>query len=209
MNLSKEETKIYRQNQYQKHKHKWFTDEALAKRKEYRDDNKEKLRLVSKSYYNKNKQKEKESAAKYYLENKQNILAYNKNWYTDNKEKFKEITKNWRMKNPEAVKKLNIQWRKLNPEKDLEIRLKARYNITLENYNEMIKVQNNCCIGCGISAKDLGKKLHIDHCHKSTKVRGLLCFNCNSILGHAKDRVIVLQNLVDYLTTDNLQKKAS
>ncbi len=43
------------------------------------------------------------------------------------------------------------------------------------------------------------KKLHVDHCHTSGKVRGLLCYNCNNGLGRFKDDIIVLKKAVDYL----------
>ncbi len=48
--------------------------------------------------------------------------------------------------------------------------------------------------GCG----NVGK-IHFDHCHKTGKARGWLCFNCNAALGHVKDRSAVLRSLADYL----------
>jgi len=43
------------------------------------------------------------------------------------------------------------------------------------------------------------KRLAVDHCHVSGKIRGLLCFHCNSSLGKMKDSVEILQNAIDYL----------
>lgn len=43
------------------------------------------------------------------------------------------------------------------------------------------------------------QKLYIDHCHKTNQVRGLLCFSCNSALGHFKDNVESLKKAIKYL----------
>lgn len=41
--------------------------------------------------------------------------------------------------------------------------------------------------------------VHVDHCHTTNDIRGLLCRHCNLLLGHAKDRVVVLQAAIRYL----------
>jgi len=54
-----------------------------------------------------------------------------------------------------------------------------RYKITPEEHQKMLIEQNNCCKICGEKPK--GKRpLAIDHCHKTGKVRGLLCYRCNT-----------------------------
>ena len=40
---------------------------------------------------------------------------------------------------------------------------------------------------------------HVDHDHMTGEVRGVLCFNCNQALGNARDDIVVLQGLIDYL----------
>ena len=63
----------------------------------------------------------------------------------------------------------------------------------------MVK-QDGCCAICGQPQKDLKRKLALDHCHVTGRVRGLLCNNCNLLLGCAKDNVYRLQSAVDYLS---------
>lgn len=85
----------------------------------------------------------------------------------------------------------NAEWRKRNKERIREqkisnsqkLRLKARYGLTLEAYQEMIVLQDNCCAIC---SKQFSEKVRsvVDHCHNSLKVRGLLCYACNTGLGH-------------------------
>ncbi len=80
--------------------------------------------------------------------------------------------------------------------------LKARYNITLEQYNSTAEKQNFKCAICG-KPDGVGtltsKRLAVDHCHRSNKIRGLLCYNCNSGLGHFKDSLGNLRNAMQYL----------
>lgn len=69
-----------------------------------------------------------------------------------------------------------------------------KYGMTLEGYNRMKKFQEN---QCGICKKE--KKLIIDHCHKTGRVRMLLCNSCNMMLGLSGDNPIILQAGVFYL----------
>lgn len=56
--------------------------------------------------------------------------------------------------------------------------LKSRFGITPEEYYKMLASQKGVCNICERSPKP-SKRLAIDHCHKTGKIRGLLCFRCN------------------------------
>ena len=62
---------------------------------------------------------------------------------------------------------------------DRKRNLKHKYGITVEEYSDMFKRQNGKCFICSVS----GKKLVVDHCHKTNEVRKLLCHGCNTVLG--------------------------
>lgn len=70
-----------------------------------------------------------------------------------------------------------------------------RYGITPEKYKEMFSNQNGKCAICN---KELDN-CHIDHCHKTNIVRGLLCIRCNMALGLLKDDINFLKNAIKYL----------
>ena len=74
-----------------------------------------------------------------------------------------------------------------------------RYGITVSDYNEMFKQQDGCCEICGKHQIHEVTRLHIDHCHLTGKVRGLLCGNCNHLLGKAQDSISILKNAIEYL----------
>lgn len=65
--------------------------------------------------------------------------------------------------------------------------LKKLYGLTLEDYNAMVCDQNGCCAICGIHQLEVEQKLHVDHNHKTGKVRGLLCPKCNLRLEPIED----------------------
>jgi Recombination endonuclease VII len=68
--------------------------------------------------------------------------------------------------------------------------------ISLDEFYEVLKNQDGKCKICN---KTSSKNLCIDHCHVTGKFRGLLCRNCNTLLGHAKDSVEILQSAISYL----------
>jgi hypothetical protein len=79
----------------------------------------------------------------------------------------------------------------------------TKYGITLEDYDEMLHSQNNCCAICGSNdAGGPGKRFTIDHNHATGEVRGLLCNNCNRALGHFQDSPRLISKALDYLYTN-------
>jgi len=78
-------------------------------------------------------------------------------------------------------------------------KLKSNYGITLEDYNIIFNSQEGRCKICTRHQMEFKKRLHVDHCHKTGKVRGLLCTKCNFGLGYLNDDVTLLTNAIEYL----------
>lgn len=76
---------------------------------------------------------------------------------------------------------------------------KSHFGITLDQYNLIFAEQNGLCLGCYKHQTACKRSLCVDHDHKTGKVRGLLCHECNSVLGYTKDNPVVLRRLADYL----------
>jgi hypothetical protein len=72
------------------------------------------------------------------------------------------------------------------------------YGITPEQFDSMLLAQDGRCFICRNNFKD-ARDTHVDHCHKSGKVRSLLCSNCNTGLGQFKDSPEILKKAADYL----------
>lgn len=92
-------------------------------------------------------------------------------------------------------------YRRVNPQSKRQIQYKRRYGITIEQFDEMRQSQNNCCAICREEFKPVRQKLaiHVDHCHDSLKVRGLLCARCNVGIGLLGDSVARLRDAIAYL----------
>lgn len=83
-------------------------------------------------------------------------------------------------------------------------RLKKTYNITINDVDNLFKQQNDCCDICGKHIKGIFKRsYYIDHDHKTGKIRGLLCRECNLLLGFALDDIKILTMAITYLEKNN------
>ncbi len=78
-------------------------------------------------------------------------------------------------------------------------KIKVAYKLDYAAYMAIYKEQEGLCAICGQSGKPFSSFLHVDHCHKTGKVRGLLCNACNFIVGQSKERIGVLENAIKYL----------
>jgi hypothetical protein len=122
-------------------------------------------------------------------------------WVKANPEKVKAQKQRTYHRHKERINRTIAKWRKKNPEYDARRFLKSKFNMTLEDYNEMLECQDNVCAIC--KQPEMGsraKRLAVDHCHVTDMNRGLLCQRCNRALGLFQDDVEVLQNAVEYLS---------
>ena len=90
------------------------------------------------------------------------------------KEYMASAQRRYRLRNPEKIKRL---YRVTN--------LKE-FGLTIEDYDQMLLKQGEVCKICEKQCSS-GKRLAVDHCHTTGKVRGLLCSRCNQGLGHFQD----------------------
>lgn len=95
------------------------------------------------------------------------------------------------------------QWYKRNKLSVKDSGLKSKYGINLEFYNKMYREQGGRCANkaCDMEfdATARSKRPHVDHDHKTLKIRGLLCQNCNIGIGCFKDNPSVLVGAAAYL----------
>lgn len=89
--------------------------------------------------------------------------------------------------------------------------LQRNYGIDLNTYKRMLKEQNHQCKVCGSEGFKMKPEhnvlLVVDHCHKTSEVRGLLCHNCNRGIGLLQDSVENLQSAIKYLEGSTTRSK--
>ena len=79
-------------------------------------------------------------------------------------------------------------------------RLKDKYGITLERYEEMLATQDGNCAIC--ERPPMCRRLSVDHDHQTGRVRGLLCGHCNLMLGWVAGNPETLQRMIGYLRSE-------
>lgn len=114
-----------------------------------------------------------------------NRLWKKRSGYKPDREKAIAASRKWQAANPEKVK---LARRRRH--------FMKQYGISLEEYEGLLKEQNGRCAACG---DELLGRNHLDHCHTTGIIRGILCSGCNVALGHAKDDVGRLKALIRYL----------
>lgn len=105
----------------------------------------------------------------------------------------------WQVNNPVLVKRTRARW--IDAGGCRRMRLNAR-GLTETQFAEMLIAQGGLCLVCRCDLGHLkrdGGRIHVDHCHRSGRVRGLLCLQCNVGLGMFRDSPALLIAAVKYL----------
>lgn len=118
------------------------------------------------------------------------------------KECDKKCTAQHQEKNPGCGVVSKRKWRRENPEKYRAERRKSvvsQYGLTVEEYDKLLEAQNGGCAICG-GVNRRGQMLSIDHCHKTGKVRGLLCAKHNLAIAGLGDTAEGVRRAAEYLS---------
>ena len=110
----------------------------------------------------------------------------------------KKCAREWHRDRPEYIRTKNAAWKGKNPRYMRDWQRKKKFGLTKEQVDQIRNSQNGLCAGCLTSLADA--KECLDHDHLTGRIRGLLCNDCNLVLGRAKDSTETLLRLVNYLT---------
>lgn len=137
--------------------------------------------------------------------NKEATKAYAKIWNEANKELCQELNRKFKANNPEKIKQYQKSFKTKNPNYFKNKHLEYSYGIPLDEYDRMYSNQHGRCCICGKHSDETHRKrLFVDHCHKTGKIRGLLCQQCNTALGMASDDIDILCAMIGYLSEHKL-----
>lgn len=130
------------------------------------------------------------ASARYRERHPERVRAYEAQYRADNRDVVIERTKRWRLANPETYRTGKLRQR-----------LK-RFGLTLEQFNALVEQQGGVCAICKNpemwNRKDV-KRLSVDHCHATGRVRGLLCNRCNRAIGLLGDNDRLCVAAAEYL----------
>ena len=112
-------------------------------------------------------------------------------------EYMREKAKAWRLANPDRV----AAYRTKNRSKNHKQEIVRKYGVAFEWFDEQFEKQGKSCATCHKPLEWTNKQNtpHVDHCHLTNKVRGILCNRCNTVLGLCLDSKELFTNLTRYL----------
>lgn len=96
----------------------------------------------------------------------------------------------------------SARYNKRNPERARRNRRAVTVRdkgMSIEQYERMFEDQGFSCAMCGATETGGRGAFPIDHCHRTGAVRGILCNNCNLVLGQARDDISLLEKAIAYL----------
>lgn len=162
----------------------------LARNKAWRQANKNRMDFLTARWYKKNrKQHCKNTSAARILRKEKDPAKF-----LEVERKRQEV---WRNENRERWNRLSKKWRAKNPKRYKELARRHLYGLEPEQFDFLMISQKKKCAIC--RTKFSTKSPHVDHCHKTGKVRGLLCRYCNQGLGFFRDSRFRLKRALMYL----------
>ncbi len=123
--------------------------------------------------------------------------------YWKNVERYRKEALEQYYKNSDSIHKKNKE--NYNPIKKRRDWIKSRYGLSDEDWNKIFQFQKGKCAICGKHQSELKKILHVDHNHKTSEIRGLLCQQCNAGIGFLDvDSVgdLFLKKAVEYINIE-------
>jgi hypothetical protein len=150
------------------------------------------------------------AAVKKSMQDPQKREAQNKRtaeWKKANAERVQAYSRRWNEENREHVSAYNVaymsEYKKTESFRNHKHRSRMkRYGLTNAEFNAMWESQNGCCAICNVKLEPRGRSKHsaaIDHNHKTSEVRGILCRGCNHGIGSLGDSPSVLIAAARYL----------
>ncbi len=98
---------------------------------------------------------------------------------------------------------MSSTWQKANPEKykhsQRAAHLKRNFNLSVEAYDAILLSQGGHCALCEQTPEADGRRLCVDHDHKTNIIRGLLCLGCNKAIAKLGDNETGLLRALTYV----------
>lgn len=119
-------------------------------------------------------------------------------WYQTHKEEQAQRKKKRYYENPGLPRTRSKEWYAANTGRAKASKRKKAYGLEPSEHERMLSEQNGVCAICERECRT-GRDLAVDHNHKTYKVRGLLCNDCNLGLGKFEENVVLLRSAANYL----------
>jgi hypothetical protein len=147
--------------------------------------------------------RDSEKDRRWRFENRERLAARKRERYAndpDFRARCQKRSKAYSAANFAARVAYNREWNRKNPGRKAASHRKVTYGLSPEQYEDLFMSQGYKCLICGTdSPKSKKSPWHVDHCHTTGRVRGILCHRCNAGLGNFSDNIANLQAAIKYL----------
>jgi hypothetical protein len=169
-------------------------------KRKYYLKNKNKILLYNRKYYSSHKKDRKIKRQKYYLKHKDEEFKSHTKYYIKHKKKLLKKWKEYYLNNKIKIDKYRKKYNNEHTNDRINYKLIHNYGITLNEKQNILKQQNYKCLVCNKNLKNINTRyIHIDHNHKTKKIRGILCQTCNLALGLLKENPAIIYRLFQYV----------
>jgi len=114
------------------------------------------------------------------------------------------ISREYRQHNPEKMREYESRPEVVRRKQDWHLRRK--YGISIELFDKLFEIQGRCCGICHTTSSGGTGGWHTDHDHSTGKIRGILCAQCNLLIGMARENPELLVLIAHYLVRNQDRK---
>jgi len=186
--LSDEERRVRKNERLRKWRQK-NREQILEQQRKWRFANLDKYR----EYYRRADKKRTSE------QRKQRYLAHKAWWQRNRRDQNGKSRQRFARRTEEQRLRTNATrraWAARNPQWGRNKHLKETYGVTLEQWEALFTAQGRCCAFCKTTEPNHRYGWATDHCHKSNKVRWILCHDCNLILGRCRENMNHLRMII-------------
>lgn len=138
------------------------------------------------AYYAANRERLLKKMKAYHVINRAKRQAYGRSYYAENRQQIKVKSQRYRIANQDKTRARKRDWSARNKVRCAanarNAKLRRKFGITQIEYENILRAQDGVCALCKKPCVT-GVALAVDHCHKTGRVRGLLCLKCNVGVG--------------------------
>lgn len=166
--------------------------------RQYREKNRDRIRAYQKAWVEANPDKRKAYVARHAAKNPEREKARRQEYYRQNRERILADRRRYSQENKDKIR----AYRQRTKSERRHYFRALIYGIPKEQFLALFEAQGGACAICSRALELEGPRSdqpHLDHCHETGKVRGILCVKCNAGLGQFKDNPASLERAASYL----------